>query len=111
MDPGNQAHSPGLGVEQRKADKPADVPGCLSPSHVKPDQAIGGVGPVRPIKIAVQGEQRGAGQATENRKQVFIRGAAGTHILADHPEVDSPLTQQLSLPGGQVFVEHQQGIP
>ena len=39
--------------------------------------------------------------------QILVVGAPSGDIHPDDPKADSPLTQQLPLSGGKVFVEHQ----
>ena len=59
-----------------------------------------------PEKIPIQPEKGWLRKAVQHWDQVLVIGAPNGDIHPDDPEADSPLTQQLPLPGGQIFVEH-----
>jgi hypothetical protein len=88
-----------------------DELGGLPASHIEPNQAISRMSPIGPVKIAIQAAERGLGQAVKHWKQVLIVGPPGGHVDADHPEANAPVTQQLPLVGGQIFVQQQHGTP
>src|SRR5688572_31790200 len=111
MDTRYSPHSPGLGVEPGMTKESPDELSSLSPPHVQPHQAIGSMRPIGTKEIAIQTEESRVRQLMKCCDQVFIIGPGGSDLHADDPETNPPLTQQEPLSFGQVFVEHQHGIP
>jgi len=77
VDSGNDAHSPCVSVERGVPQESASEFSSPIVANIQPHQAIASLLPIRPVKVAVQGEEGRIPQFVQNRYQVFVFGAAG----------------------------------
>ena len=79
--------------------------------HVQPDQSVSRMRPAGTVEVLIEAEERWLRQTVQDRDQILVIRAPGRHVHTHEAEADAPITQQEPLAGGQVFVEHQHGIP
>ncbi len=111
MDSRHDSHSFRLRVEGRMPQKTPDEFRRLIVFDIQPHQAIRGMCPAGSMEILIQSEERRLRQTMQKRNQILILSAQQSDIHSHDSEANAPLTQPEPLFGGQVFVEHQHGIP
>ena len=104
-------HPLGLCAEGRVAEKTSNELGSVIVLDVQPDQAVTRMHATALAEPVIQAEKGRLWKVVKHRNQVFVVSSRCGNVHADKTKVNPPITQQELLACGQVFVEHQHGIP